>query len=285
MNKKVLGVIGAFVLALVGTMLLVSYVSRAEDRALAGEELVEVYVVNESVGAGTPAAELTDAVVVEKVPEKVRASTAVTDLADLEGLVTSVDLDPGEPLLSSRFVAPQAFEVRPEGVSAPSGMVEVTVALAAERAVGGLVAPGQTVAVISSFEPFETDPGVVEVNGEAVALPVEISSQTPLQSPNTSHLILHKVLVTSVQIDPNQGGVTSSNDDDDDEENAGPAEAPGGELLVTLAVTPADAERLVFTAEFGHVWLAAEGPEVPEDTASIQTRGSVYIPTDEKDVK
>ena len=284
MNKKVLGVIGAFVLALVGTMLLVSYVSRAEDRALAGEELVEVYVVNESVGAGTPAAELTDAVIVEKVPDKVRASTAVTDLADLEGLVTSVDLDPGEPLLSSRFVAPQAFEVRPKGVSAPAGMVEVTVALAAERAVGGLVAPGQTVAVISSFEPFETDPGVVEVNGEAVALPVEISSQTPLESPNTSHLILHKVLVTSVQIDPNQGGLTSSNNNDDDEDT-GPAEAPGGDLLVTLAVTPADAERLVFTAEFGHVWLAAEGPEVPEDTTSIQTRGSIYIPTDEKDVK
>jgi pilus assembly protein CpaB len=284
MNKKVLGVIGAFVLALVGTMLLVSYVSRAEDRALAGEELVEVYVVSESVGAGTPAAELTDALTVEKVPDKVRASSAVTDLADLEGLVTSVDLDPGEPLLNTRFVAPQAFETRPKGVAAPAGMVEVTVALAAERAVGGLVAPGQTVAVLSSFEPFDVDPGVVEVDGEAIALPVEISSQTAVETPNTSHLILHKVLVTSVQIDPNQGGrITTGNDDDDDE--TGPAEAPGGELLVTLAVTPADAERLVFTAEFGSVWLAAESADVPEDGTTVQTRGSVYIPTDEKDVK
>lgn len=283
MNKKVLGVIGAFVLALVGTMLLVSYVSRAEDRALAGEELVEVYVVSDSVGAGTPAAELTDAVTVEKVPDKVRASTAVTDLAELEGLVTSVDLDPGEPLLTTRFVAPQAFETRPTGVSAPAGMVEVTVALEAERAVGGLVAPGQTVAVLSSFEPFDVDPGVVEVDGEAVALPVEISSQTAVETPNTTHLILHKVLVTSVQIDPNAGRLTTGNDDDDDE--AGPAEAPGGDLLVTLAVTPADAERLVFTAEFGDVWLAAESADVPEGDTTVQTRGSIYIPTNEKDVK
>ena len=282
MNKKVLGVIGALVLALVGTMLLVSYVSRAEDRALAGEELVEVYVVSESVGAGTPADEMTGSLTVEKVPDKVRAASAVTDLADLEGLVASVDLDPGEPLLATRFVAPQSYETRPTGVSAPAGTVEVTLALSAERAVGGLVAPGETVAVISSFEPFDAQPGVVEVDGEAVALPVEISSQTAVESPNTSHLILHKVLVTSVQIDEGQNNLSGSNDDDDED---GPARAPGGDLLVTLAVTPADAERLVFTAEFGHVWLAAEDGAVPEDGTSIQTRGSVYIPTDEKDIK
>jgi pilus assembly protein CpaB len=280
MNKKVLGVIGAFVLALVGTMLLVSYVSRAEDRALAGEELVEVYVVSDSVGAGTPAADLADSITVEKVPDKVRASSAVTDLAELEGLVTSIDLDAGEPLLTTRFVAPQAFEVRPKGVSAPAGTVEVTVSLAAERAVGGLVAPGQTVAVLSSFDPFDITPGLVEVDGEAIALPVEISAQNAVETPTSTHIILHKVLITSVQIDSTQGIVQ---DDDDDE--TGPAKAPGGELLVTLAVSPADAERLVFTAEFGHLWLAAEGSDVPEDDTTVQTRGSVYIPTDEKDIK
>lgn len=280
MNKKVLGVIGALVLALVGTMLLVGYVSRAEDRALAGEELVEVYVVNESVGAGTPADELTDAVSVEKIPEKLRATTAVTNLAELEGLVTAIDLDAGEPLLDTRFVAPQAFESRPKGVSAPAGTIEVTVALAAERAVGGLVAPGQTVAVLSSFEPFDVDPGVVQVDGEAIALPVEISAQQAVETPNSTHVILHKVLVTSVQIDPRAGSLAS---DDDDE--TGPAEAPAGDLLVTLAVTPADAERLVFTAEFGHVWLAAENVDVPEDGTTVQTRGSVYASTDEKDAK
>jgi len=280
MNKKVLGVIGALVLALVGTMLLVGYVSRAEDRALAGEELVEVYVVNESVGAGTPADELTDAVSVEKIPEKLRATTAVTNLAELEGLVTAIDLDAGEPLLDTRFVAPQAFESRPKGVSAPAGTIEVTVALAAERAVGGLVAPGQTVAVLSSFEPFDVDPGVVQVDGEAIALPVEISTQQAVETPNSTHVILHKVLVTSVQIDPRAGSLAS---DDDDE--TGPAEAPAGDLLVTLAVTPADAERLVFTAEFGHVWLAAENVDVPEDGTTVQTRGSVYASTDEKDAK
>ena len=42
MNKKVRGVSGPHVLALAGTKLLEGYVSRAEDRALAGEELDEV---------------------------------------------------------------------------------------------------------------------------------------------------------------------------------------------------------------------------------------------------
>ena len=47
-------------------------------------------------------------------------------------------------------------------------------------------------------------------------------------------------------------------------------------MFITLAVDPADAERIVFSQEFGYLWLAQERSDVPEYETDIQTRGSVY---------
>jgi len=64
---------------------------------------------------------------------------------------------------------------------------------------------------------------------------------------------------------------------DEEEATAGaPDLAPTGNLLVTLALRPADAERLVFTAEHGSIWLAVEGSEVSDSPTPGQTRVSIY---------
>ena len=52
---------------------------------------------------------------------------------------------------------------------------------------------------------------------------------------------------------------------------------------MTLAVPPYDAERVVFTAEFGTLWLAVEREDVPEIEDSIKTRGNVYDENDNED--
>ena len=51
MSRKVIGIVVALALASVGTVALVSYVRSAEERAQAGEELVEVYVLTDTVPA------------------------------------------------------------------------------------------------------------------------------------------------------------------------------------------------------------------------------------------
>ncbi len=51
--------------------------------------------------------------------------------------------------------------------------------------------------------------------------------------------------------------------------------APG--VLVTFAVQFGDAEQIVFTAEFGSIWLARESETTPEaDPVLIITRANVY---------
>lgn len=272
MNRKVIGIITAIVLALVGTVALVAYVGNAENRALAGEELTQVYVITSPVPAGTAAENLAPSVSLEKVPAKVRAAGAIDDLASLAGRVTGVDLVAGEQLIDSRLMSRTELANREAGVKVPDDMVEVTVKLDPERAVGGLVQPGQTVGVFSSFEPFQLTAPVVKVNGQEVAVPQAVAADISGSTPNSTDLILHKVLVTAVQQGPQQAGLVSQTSEGTDRLSTAPTES----LLVTLAVHSYDAERLVFTAEFGKMWLAAERDSVPSAKDPMQTRGSIY---------
>lgn len=262
MNRRLIGAVAAIVFATVGTVALVAFVRGAEDRALAGERLVKVLVVKDRIAAGTPAKEIAGDVSTERVPTKVRAEDAVTSLDALTGKVTSVDLLPGEQLTAARFVEPDIFERRRAQVDVPEDLLEVTIGLDPERAVGGVLRPGSTVGVLASFEPFEissTEP----VQLEGLSIPQEG------KTPNSTHLILHKVLVTNVQTDTEfTPGLN--------EEGQATAPAPQGRLLVTLALEAPSIERVVFAAEHGTVWLALEPEEADEGGTRVQTRGTVY---------
>ena len=58
MNRRLIGLVLAILLAAGGTFVLVSYVRGAEDRALAGEQSVEVLVVDRPIAKGTAAASI-----------------------------------------------------------------------------------------------------------------------------------------------------------------------------------------------------------------------------------
>ena len=248
MNRKLTGLVAAAVFALVGTLVLVGYVRSAEARAASGEETVDVLVVTSEIPAGTKADELAEYVEVKQVPAKVRAANAIDDLADLEDLeklVVSVDLLPGEQVVTTRF----STAIAREGV--PEGLLEVTVRLQPERALGGNLSEGDRVAVVSSFAPFDLE-GMASQPG------------APKKTPNETHIILHDVLVTKVQASE---GLPSDDDED---------KAPDSDLLVTLALDAASVQRVVFTAEYGTLWLSAEPNGAPTVELPIIDRGSVF---------
>ncbi len=272
MNKRLVGLAVAVALAAGGTFVLMNYVRAAEDRVLEGEETVAVYVVSDPVASGQSAAELERYVTVEQLPAKARAAGSVTSLAQLDGQVAAVNLVPGEQLLASRFITPQEFEEL-DDIEIPAGLLQVSLSLEPERAGGGLLVPGDTVAVVASFDPFTIDPGYDETNAEfeTFALAAEPENTKKQATPNTSHVILHKVLITSVQVErlpreTDQEGAAAS----------GVELAPTGNLVITLATTASDLEKLVFAAEHGFVWLAYEPADAPEGDTEIQTRLTVY---------
>ncbi len=271
MTRRILGIMAAAILALVGTVSLVGFVAGAEERALEGEQLMEVYVVSEPIPAGTTGAEVDERIAVEEVPIKVRALDAVDNLVSLADRVAAVDLQPGEQLLDSRFIEISEFTDREIGVQVPDDMLEVTVPLDPHRAIGGLLEPGQTVAVLASFDESEQAAGLVEVNGQEVALPQTVADESEQSYPASTDLLLRKALVSAVQDTRASAGFG-----DEDEENSRLNTAPEGQLLVTLALDPANVERVVFAAEQGRLWFAIERETVPEVDDAIRTRGNVY---------
>jgi pilus assembly protein CpaB len=252
MVRKLIGIVAALLLAGIGTVVLISYVKTAEQRALAGEQTVSVLVLQEAISAGTPADQLTGSVKPERVPAKVQAAGSVEALTELDGLVAAVDLVPGEQVVAQRFVDPPTFAAR-GAVEVPAGLLQVTVSLSPERALGGRLKPGDTVGVLASFG--------------------DVSDEEGAESGPTTHLVLHKVLVTNVQ-----GGVagTASPAPGDEDPGADPSAVPGGNLLVSLALDAGSVERVVFAAEFGSLWLSDEPPDADEAGTRIQTKGTIY---------
>ncbi|MDP8969280.1 MAG: RcpC/CpaB family pilus assembly protein, partial [Actinomycetota bacterium] len=117
------------------------------------------------------------------------------------------------------------------------------------------IPPGsQQVAI--SLEPQRAVGGQVKP-GDTVGFFASFEDQT--------HLILHKLLVTNVR----GGGQTSGAQQADQA-------APGGELMITLAVDAAQAERVVFAAEHGTIWLSAEPSEASEAGTRVQTKETIY---------
>lgn len=257
MNRTVIGVIVAVLLASVGTLMLVLYVQGAEARALAGQETVEVLVVTEPVARGTAAADLDGAVSTEMVPAKVRAEGYVSDLGELDGQLTSVDLLPGEQLVAARFLSPEDF-ADDRGVDVPEGLQEVTVSLDPQRVLGGQLRPGHTVGVFASFT--LVDEADDEEDGGA------LDSATP-----TTKKILDQVLVTNVQLEQMRPIPL-----EDDEDDSGPELAPTGNLLVTFAVDVERAERIVFTAEHGTIWLTLQAEGTDESGSRLRVPRNIY---------
>ncbi len=274
MDRKWIGVLISLVLAAVGTWVLVQYVNGADDRALEGTETVEVLVVADTIPEGSSIDEVSSRVESQQVPVSAQAVGSVTNLNRLQGQVTAVDLLPGEQVIEARFVTPVQFSDSQEFVI-PDDLLAVTVSLSPDRALGGELAPGDLVAVIASFEPFEIT-GVIPSDDDDSAEDEEgveptVLEGTDLKTPNSSGIIVHKAIVTNVQVEE-----LPAADNTESAEAQGVELAPTGNLLVTIATEAPYVEKMVFTAEWGSLWLAIEGELAAEEFDQVQTRNLVY---------
>jgi pilus assembly protein CpaB len=208
-----------------------------------------VLVVKKTVPPGTPAEELGDRVGLETMVEQAVADGAVSDVRDLRGRVTSATLVPGEQVVDARFVEKAAVRAGGAAVTVPPGLLETTLKLDPERALGGALTPGDHVAVTASFDDKNNWPAA------------------------SSHVLFHDVLVTNVQVNDSADAKAFTTKDDDDA--AGPGSAPTGQLLVTLALDVPSVERLVFAAERGSVWLSIEPDDAATADSRIVTRSNV----------
>jgi pilus assembly protein CpaB len=243
-RRRLLAACAALLLLVVGTAVLVAYVSGADARAFAGARTVEVLVVDRLVPAGTPGTELTELVRTETIPVKAAVGGRVTDLAELTGLVATVDLQPGEQLLAGRFAGSDDLQA-PGTVAVPEGLQEVSVLLEPQRAVGGRLAAGDTVGIYLS-----------QVLGDL----------------KQTHAVLHRVLVTQVQ-----GAPAAPDPEAEAAAETASSSAPASSLMVTLAIDAENTETVIFGAEHGTLWLSLEPDGSETGGTRVVQPDNIYV--------
>ncbi len=236
MRTRLLGGVAALIVAIIGTVLLLTYVNGADRRALANVETEDVYVVQKTIPTGTPAVGVSDYVSKKPIPKSAIPADPITDLSAIQGKVASTALQPGEELLASRFVDPSALE-SPGRAAVPAGMQEVTLRLPVERVVGGSVTAGDTVGIVISFPkedglPAQTQMTFNKVLVTAVQLPSGALAQSSTPTPQAS-----------------QGGSLSG---------GGSNAQASGDYLVTVARPAPEVERLVYAQLNGTIYLSKE---------------------------
>jgi pilus assembly protein CpaB len=270
--RRIIAALVAIVLAVVGFVLVLNYANRADERAMAGMETDEVLFAAETIPQGTSVEDLGDFVETRSVPRSFLVSEPVTDLDELAGQVAVTDIVAGEQLQQTRFATAEELRGRgsfqlPEDAE---NLHQITVPLPTSRAVGGDIAPGDTVGVFISLDAEFNNELYVDENGN-VQFTDQADSSTDASESNDSSaslsltkLVLEKVLVTRVQ-----GGFVPSPTPSDEEEDEGDSE-PANEILVTLALEGGQAEQLVYGMEFGTVWLSYEPDTAEEDDDDVK---------------
>ena len=286
-KRRIIGIVAATLLALVGTISLVGYVSSAKNDAVAQEALVDVYVVDVYVPKGADPETIKASVSIEQVPARLKQDDAITDLATVGEQVAAADLQAGDQLVAARLASTELVSTE------ITDKVQISTLLEAERAVGGAIKQGDLVGVYISFDPFGLDDaGIIDsdntgtddsdvVDTTAALAAVEGSNEEgsndgeatddrPGSTPNVSRLEFQHVLVTNVQ-------TTSAPVSPVDEDEASTiAQVTGTQYVVTLALSPEESERFVFASEFGHVWLSIDPATVADDGTRPVSLGDVY---------
>src|SRR5215510_6552109 len=106
MKRRVLTIMLAVTLAVVGTVVVLVYVNQADARAVEGQKAVTVLVAAKTIPSGTTAGDAKKSLRKETLPASSVSSDAVAEITpDQESLVMSTPLNRGQLLLNSMLVS------------------------------------------------------------------------------------------------------------------------------------------------------------------------------------
>lgn len=233
-RRRVLAILAAVVLALLGTFIILAYVSAADRRAQEGEQVVGVLQADSNIPVGTPASDLVDTASTVDIAAALLPEDAVGDVADLGDQVTTVRILAGQPLVERQFGAADDAAQGEQDAEVPQGREIVAVVLDAERAVGGRIAEDDTVGVVVSIDAADTDDPDAE------------------PQPQTA-MVLKEVRVVRVA-----DGATPAATQGEEGDAAAAGTAADGPVTVWLEVSSQEAETIVFGQVNGTVWLTAQ---------------------------
>lgn len=229
MNRRIIAVLVALVLAVVGTGAVFAYTQGADARALAKTRAVTVYVAAKRVPAGTTVQDAVNGGLMtpQRLPAGSVPDNTVSEIGQGMGALVSVaDIQPGQVILRQMFDTKAPAK---EPLAIPAGQVALAVQLTVPQAVSAYVRPGSQIAV------FDTYPS--DGQGQPV---------TAKDAPQVTRMVLPRVDVIQV-------GAYSTNSSENGSQQS---QANTTTVLVTVAVTQDQAEQLIQAQAVGTLYLA-----------------------------
>lgn len=249
MTRRILTIIVAIVLAVIGTGAVLIYVKQADQRALAGQKAVSVLVATQQVAAGTTAeAAFRDGYLqAQKLPAESVPADAVRSIGpDMSGLVLSGNLPSGQLLLRPMLVT---RTVAATGLAIPTGKVALSVQMCLQKAVAGYLRPGSQIAVFNTS--FKGKAGDVAVSCQGDSWQNGATDiHTRLVLTNVEVLAVGQASTGTSSTTTTTTGVFAQSDSSSSSSDSSTV------LLVTVAVSQRDAERLIHLTEDGIPYMA-----------------------------
>lgn len=249
MNSKRSGTVvaGGIAVALLGMLLVFVYAGRVKAGAgLGSTSTGGAFVATSDIPVGTRWEDMTGALQKKDVPSDLRPATAVSSATQLNGKSSAQRITKGQIITSAQFNVSSSG-----GLDIPSGQNAVTINLGVPQGVARYIQPGSEANVYATYKLL---PGVVKP---------EDATLTKLVLSNI------KVLANEIKLPSTEEAQAAA--------AAGQA-APQGEILLTVAVTPDQAEKLIFAKENGSVWLGLVNPgDAPTTTLAGRTFRTALI--------
>ena len=246
MGRRILAIVAAAVIALIGAVLVLLYAKGADNRAVAANSPVTVYVSSAQIPAGTSVKE---AVRLKLLTETQTASKAVPAGAltavdpENEALLALTDIPPGQYVLSTAF---GETVIGDKAIQVPPGKLAVSVQLSDPARVGNFVTPGSMLTIFASYKLKQLDTS-------------EESKVFNEQDVRGTSVLLDNIQVIGMGNTALQGGQQGAGNGAEGEE---PAAEQAPSFLVTLAVTPEQATRLVHGINQYVLYAGLRGAEV-----------------------
>ena len=252
-NWRIISTIAAVVFAAIAGVLVWKYVTSADTRAEQNKGLVSALVAKSRIARGTVFDQALSDNLFETVriprdslpPDRILPGTPKALLRLYSGKVASTDIFTGTAVVSDQFVASSQL-VNTVAGAIPKGKEAITISLDQAHAVGGFVTPGDRVNLILNFD---------------AAVPTKPAAGSAPPGTRTTAFLLAGIKVIAVgsttvlpaspsagRPDTN-GGPTSTTT---------PQQQPAS--LITLEVTPRQAEQIVQATTLGTVSLSLNPP-------------------------
>lgn len=245
MGRRVIAVLAAVVVGLIGVASVLFYANGADARAVADQRPQTVFVAQQLVPSGTSASDAVakGLMVPTQVAAKGVPAGALTKVDAANGkLVALTDIAPGEFVVASRF---GTTPLGAKAIQVPDGQVAISVALSAPAQVGTFLTPGSHIVIYDTFTKDLSPEGL------------------------KTQVLLDDVLVIAV-------GQTSMTP------TAGATASPNGQsqtstvALLTVALSPATAAKLIQGIQTGILYAGLNGAGTKANLSQIISGANLF---------